>query len=75
MNWLYTWLGLSNASGAQYLFWSGIFGDATIFAAIIGLYFHKMCHVPGCPWPGHADHHGVVYCKKHNPHKKKGEKL
>lgn len=70
MNWLYTWLGLSNASGPIYCFWSGIFGDITIFAAAAGLYFHKMCHEPSCPWTGHADGDGVVYCKKHNPHKK-----
>lgn len=64
------WLGLDNASGPQYLFWSGFFGDVTIFGAAIGLYLHKNCHVPGCLMVGHANDKGVVYCKKHNPHRK-----
>lgn len=67
MNWLYTWLGLSNASGAPYLFWSGFFGDLTIFAAMVGFYFHRMCHDDRCHRWGRHTVDGSPYCKKHKP--------
>jgi hypothetical protein len=47
-HWLYVWLGLSNASGSPYLFWSGIFGDASIFAAAVAFLLHSRCHSKGC---------------------------
>ncbi len=59
------WLGLDNASGAQYLFWSGIFGDVTIFAAGIGLYFHNQCHDETCKRWGRHKVNGSPYCKLH----------
>jgi len=65
MNWLYTWLGLSNGGGAIYLFWSGFFGDITIFGGIIVLYWKHNCHCKGCFRI--AKHHidGTPYCIKH----------
>lgn len=66
LNWLYTWLGLSNASGSQYLFWSGFFGDITIIAAAVGLYFHNICHDTGCHRWGRHKYNGSPYCKKHH---------
>lgn len=62
---LYHWLGLDNASGPFYLFWSGFFGDVTIFAAGIALFFHHNCHVKGCPRWGKHKINGSPYCSKH----------
>lgn len=67
LHFLYVWLGLSNASGAQYLFWSGFFGDLTIFAAGVGLYLKHNCHHNGCWLPGKHLFNGTPYCTKHHP--------
>lgn len=72
LNWLYTWLGLSNASGSQYLFWSGFFGDITILGAIIGLYWKHNCHQTGCWRIGKHSPDGTPYCTKHHPTLNKG---
>lgn len=48
IHWLYVWIGLSNASGSQYLFWSGIFGDLTIFTGGAVYLAHSRCHSRGC---------------------------
>lgn len=40
--------GLDNASGAWYLWWSGIFGDVTVFAAVLVIAKKHNCHVKGC---------------------------
>lgn len=47
------WLGLTNPSGPVYLFWSGFFGDVTIFAAAVLFLRHKNCHRKGCWRLGH----------------------
>jgi hypothetical protein len=65
IHFLYVWLGLSNASGSQYLFWSGFFGDVTIFAAIFSIYFKHNCHAKGCPKIGKHLVNGTPYCTKH----------
>lgn len=59
-------LGLDNASGSLYLFWSGFFGDVTIFAALFGLYFHHNCRVKGCLRWGKHKVGGSSYCTKHH---------
>lgn len=67
MEFLMKWLGLTNASGPQYLFWSGFFGDVTIIAGAIGLYFHHNCHARGCPRWGRHKFEGTPYCALHHP--------
>jgi hypothetical protein len=71
------WLGLDNASGPQYLWWSGFFADITIFAAGWSIVRHKNCHEPWCPRVGkfgHVDGDGQrwQYCKRHHPDDKPG---
>lgn len=58
-------LGLDNASGRWYLFWSGFFGDTTIIASIVILYWKHNCHHKGCPWIGKHHLNGTPYCSKH----------
>lgn len=65
LHFLYVWLGLGNASGAPYLFWSGFFGDLTIFAAVIAHYLKHNCHAKGCPRIGKHQINGTPYCTKH----------
>lgn len=60
-------LGLDDPSGNFYLFWSGFFGDVTIFAAAIGFYFHRVCHDDGCHKWGRHTVNGSPYCKQHKP--------
>lgn len=67
IHFLYVWLGLSNASGAQYLFWSGFFGDIPILAALLFAYFHHQCHDPKCKKWGRHKVDGSPYCGKHKP--------
>lgn len=72
LHFLYFWLGLSNASGSQYLFWSGFFGDITIMGGCLAYLVHIRslnCHVKGCkrfhtfPVPGTP----FRACKLHHP--------
>lgn len=55
-------MGLDSANGPWYLFWSGFFGDVTIFAAGAGLMRHKNCHTKGC-W--RMSHYPMTTCRKH----------
>ena len=59
------WLGLTNASGPVYLFWSGFFGDVTILAAAVVFIRHHNCHTKGCWRLGHF-HQGSVKCRRHH---------
>ena len=67
--------GLDDGSGAWYLFWSGIFGDTTLFAAALGLYWHHTCHLHRCPRLAKHDYtiDGVTHklCRHHHPGTKK----
>lgn len=60
-------LGLDNASGGWYLWWSGFFGDVTVFGAVIAFYLHKNCHSPRCFRIGKHVYEGTPYCTKHHP--------
>jgi hypothetical protein len=67
-----TFLGTTNGSGRWYLWWSGMFGNLTIFAALVVFYRKHNCHVHGCWRLGrHAaqDADGVehVVCRSHHP--------
>ena len=61
-------LGLTDASGGWYLFWSGVFGDVTIFGAGVLLYRKHNCHVHRC-WriSRHVTPEGHAVCRTHNP--------
>lgn len=69
MRWIEHALGLDNASGPLYLWWSGAAGY--VFAAV--MYFqHNNCHEHRCPRVGrheYTDEKGVTYkaCRKHHP--------
>lgn len=58
-------LGLDNPGGAWYLFWSGIFGDATIFAALGLLYYKHSCHHDKCYRIAKHIVNGSPFCTKH----------
>lgn len=64
-------LGLTDAAGDWYLWWSGFFGNITIFAGVGAFIIHKNCHVQGC-WRigGH-----VGTCKKHRAAVSAGREL
>lgn len=63
-------LGLDNASGPWYLFWSGIFSDASIFTALGIFYWKHSCHQNGCYRVGKHNPNGTPYCSKHLKKKK-----
>lgn len=75
MSWLPHILGLDNASGGIYLFWSGFGGDLGYLAVVGGLFAHykrSTCHVndPRFCWrPGVHPVAGTPYkaCRKHHP--------
>lgn len=67
INWLQTVTGLSNASGFWYLWWSGFFGDITIFVAGVAFYFHHQCTDNACHKWGRHTANGSPYCRKHHP--------
>lgn len=55
------WLGLTDAAGPVYLFWSGFFGNVSIFAGVAAFVVHKNCHTAGCWRIG--GHSGL--CQRH----------
>lgn len=67
MHLLLHWVGLDNSSGTPYLFWSGIFGDMTIFGGLVALYKHHNCHVKKCPRIGRHPFQHYRLCARHHP--------
>jgi hypothetical protein len=67
LHWIAYVLGLTNASGGWYLWWSGFFGDVTIFAGLFALYFKHNCHVRGCWRVAKHVVDGSPYCSRHHP--------
>lgn len=71
MHWLQHFLGLDDASGRPYLFWSGIAADVSelaIFGGLFGVYRRHQCEVRGCLRLGRhqtAAQHSV--CRRHHP--------
>lgn len=60
-------MGLTDASGGWYLFWSGIFGDAGLLAGSLVLLRKHNCHERGC-WrlARHPNTEtGAITCHKH----------
>jgi hypothetical protein len=64
MSVLLHWLGLDNASGRVYLFWSGFFGDISILVAFVLFLHHLNCGNKGC-WhmARHTTANGHKLCK------------
>lgn len=55
-------------SGQGYQFWSGIgsdFGELTLLAAVLGLYYKHNCHQDHCWRIGKHSPNGTPYCTKH----------
>lgn len=74
MHWLWRLLGLTNASGWQYLWWSGFAADIPIFGMSWTLYRRHNCHTPGC-WRiarHRIDGTNYVVCARHHPDDKPG---
>jgi len=72
INDILTFLGTTNGSGRWYLWWSGMFGNLTIFAAMILFYRKHNCHVHRCFRVGRfaaVDTRNVehIVCKRHHP--------
>lgn len=72
MGWLMHVLGLDDASGPVYLFWSGFAGDLGIVGAAYALLRKHNCHVKGCPRVGRHQVPGTewVVCARHHPEDK-----
>lgn len=69
MWWIGHILGLDDASGPWYLFWSGICGDLSLFGAALVIVRKHNCHVKSCPRIGRHPVEGTTYvvCRHHHP--------
>lgn len=69
INWIFHTSGLDDASGAWYLFWSGICGNIAIIGAAITYLRHHNCHAQHCWRLGMHEVEGTEYktCRKHHP--------
>lgn len=76
MHWLANWLGLTNASGPIYSFWSGVFSDASVLAVPLVILRKSNCHTKGCLRIGRHPVEGTVFrvCRKHHPEEHQTEK-
>ena len=65
---LMLWAGLTNGSGPQYLFWSGIAGDIWLTVPFV-LYRKHNCHVRRCWRIGKFPLSDTPYvvCGRHHP--------
>ncbi len=80
VNDILTFLGTTNGSGRWYLWWSGMFSNLTIFAAVGVFYRKHNCQVHGCWRIGKhkaVDANGVEHmvCKSHHPDLGAGHQL
>jgi hypothetical protein len=63
------WLGLDDASGRPYLFWSGAGSDLAYLGIFLSLLRRFNCHQPRCPRLGRFPVEGTAWstCRKHHP--------
>lgn len=63
-------MGLDDASGPWYLFWSGIGADLGMFVAVYAFLKHVNCHTRGCWRIGrhHLDGTKFRVCRYHKEH-------
>jgi hypothetical protein len=68
------WIGLDNASGPIYAWWSGFFGDITILSVPFVLMRKHNCHEPWCWRIGRFPVEGTPWlkCRRHHPHDNPG---
>lgn len=68
-NWIGHILGLDDAGGGWYLFWSGFAADLGMFAAIAAYLRKHNCHQHRCWRIGRHPIDGTpfVVCRKHHP--------
>lgn len=72
MHWLSHIAGLDNASGAWYLWWSGLAADLPEFAVVWGLIAlarKHTCHIHRCWRVGRHPVDGTTFvvCRRHHP--------
>lgn len=71
MHWLSHWLGLDNASGPVYLWWSGAAADISelaILGGLVSIYRRHQCEVVRCLRLGrHKTAAGHMTCRRHHP--------
>lgn len=64
-------LGLDDASGRAYLWWSGAgadLGELAIVGGLISIYRRHNCEIHRCPRLGrHQTAAGAVLCRRHHP--------
>lgn len=61
-------LGLDDAAGRWYLWWSGVGADLGIVGAVYGLYRRHNCEIHRCPRFGrHVTAAGARLCRRHHP--------
>lgn len=64
-------LGLDDASGRWYLWWSGAgadLGELAVVGSLFGLYRKHACEIHHCPRLGrHATNAGHRLCRRHHP--------
>lgn len=63
------WLGMTNASGPEYLAWSGWASDLaelTLLGAVAGIYHKHNCHTDGCWRIGKHIVEGTPWCNRHH---------
>jgi hypothetical protein len=61
-------LGLDDASGRWYLWWSGIGANLGYLAIVGSLYRRHNCEITGCPRLGrHTSAAGHLLCRRHHP--------
>lgn len=67
-------LGIDDASGPWYAFWSGFGSDLTLFTGLVAVVWsfwrRHNCHVRGCLRLGRHPVEGTSYvvCRFHHPH-------
>lgn len=69
IRWLAHVMGLDDASGGWYLFWSGIGADLGMFVAVGAFLRHVNCHEVGCHRLGRYPIDGTPFkvCRVHHP--------
>jgi hypothetical protein len=65
--WISHVLGLDNASGPWYLFWSGFGADLGLIGGALLLFRRHNCHVKWCPLVGRHKVGEFVVCALHHP--------
>lgn len=60
------WLGLTSASDAPYLFWSGVVGDVGLLGVVWSIVRKHNCHRPWCLRVGRFPDGQWTYCRRHH---------